>query len=63
MRRKKIKYRKKKSGKEVIAIECVLAFEKFLATVRFKILPPLCELEDVDALHGRFPPYLRFNID
>ena len=63
MRRKKIKYRKKKSGKEVIVIEYVPAFEKFLATIRFKILLLLCELEEVNALCSHFPSHLRFNMD
>ena len=63
MKRKRIKYRKKKSGKEVTALQCVPAFEKFLALVRFKILPPLTDLQEVDSLYGRFPPHLRFNMD
>ena len=63
MRRKRIKYRKKKSGKEVTVLQCVPAFEKFPALVRFKILPPLTDLQEVDSLYGRFPPHLRFNMD
>ena len=56
--RKKIQYRKKKSGKEATAWECIPAFEKFLAMVQFKILPPLIPNQIVDTLYGRFPPSL-----
>ena len=61
--KEKIKYTKKKTRKEVTVIECVLAFEKFLAIVRFQILLLLNELEEVNTFCGYFPPYLRFNID
>ena len=44
-------------------MECVPAFEKFMTTVRFRILPPLNPRQSVDALYGRFPPHLRFNMD
>ena len=50
MKRKRIKYRKKKSGKEVTVL-------------RFKILYPLTDLQEVDSLYGRFPPHLRFNMN
>ena len=55
--------RKKKSGKEVTAFQCVPVFEKFLALVRLKILPSLTDLQEVDSLYGKFPPHLRLNMD
>ena len=61
--KEKIKHRKKKSGIEVTAIECVLAYKKFLATFRLKILLPLNELEEVHALRSHFSPHFRFNMD
>ena len=60
---KKIKYRKKKNRKEILAGEYALALEKFLVTLQFRILPLLNEDKDIDILHGYFLLYLCFNMD
>ena len=63
--RKRIKFRKRKCGKEKTAEECVQDFEEFMYKLRFDFLPPREDDGDDgrDPLWGRFPPEKRYNMD
>ena len=65
IKRKNIKFRKRKCGKEKTAEECVEAFEDFLERVRFDFLNPRDGDGDLmrESIWGRFPPELRYNMD
>ena len=58
MKRKNIKYKKRKCGKEKTAEECIPEFEQHLAKVRFDFLQPREEDGGAgrDSIWGRFPP-------
>ena len=62
MSRKKIKYRKRKCGKEKTAQEFIPEFEAFLARLRFDFLKPI-QHESNPSIWGRFPPEKRYNMD
>ena len=61
----KIKFRKRKCGKEKTAEECIQDFEEFMHKLRFDFLPP--REDDGDdgrgPLWGRFPPERRYSMD
>ena len=65
IKRKAIKFRKRKCGKEKTAEECITEFENFMHTLRFDFLPPREDdgYDGMDPLWGRFPPELRYNMD
>lgn len=65
IKRKNIKFRKRKCGKEKTAQECVTEFEAFLHKLRFQFLKPREEDEDAvkTSIWGRFPPECRYNMD
>ena len=65
MKRKKIKFRKRKCGKEISAQECVPAIELFLTNIRFNFLLPRENdgADGRDPLWGRFLPERRYNMD
>ena len=58
IRRKKIKFRKRKCGKEKTAEESIPEFEEFMEKLRFDFLQPR-----QGGLWGRFPPARRYNMD
>ena len=61
--RRKLKYRRRKSGKQFSANKHVHTYLNFLQRLRFKLLPPIDETIPSDALWGRFPPSHRYNMD
>ena len=65
IKRKNIKFRRRKCGKEKTAEECIPEFEQFMSTLRFDFLPPREDggAAERDPLWGRFPPELRYNMD
>mmetsp|Transcript_15361 Transcript_15361/g.28931 ORF Transcript_15361/g.28931 Transcript_15361/m.28931 type:complete len:660 (+) Transcript_15361:59-2038(+) len=66
MTRKKIKFRKRKCGKEKTAEDCIEDFEKFMKLLRFELLAPNENIggrHDNHPLWGRFPPERRYNMD
>ena len=65
IKRKKIKFLKRKCGKEKTAEECITEFEDFMYKLRFDFLPPREDdgADGRDALWGRFPPERRYNMD
>ena len=65
IKRKKIKFRKRKCGKEKTTEECITEIEDFMYKLRFDFHPP-CEDDRADGrddLWGRFPTEQRYNID
>ena len=65
IRRKKIKFRKRKCGKEKTAEESIPEFEGFMEKLRFDFLQPREDdgNDGRDPLWGRFPPARRYNMD
>jgi len=63
IKRNKLKYAKRKSGKKMHPNDHVKKIENFLATLRFKLLSPPSEDTTVYELWGRFRPEHRFNMD
>ena len=65
IKRKNIKFRKRKCGKKQTAEEQKPEFLKFLALLRSKIIPPREDdgVEARDLLWGRFPPHRQYNFD
>ena len=62
IRRRNLKYRRRKSGKTSSADKHIPKFLSFLSRLRFDILVPR-DGEDIDSIYGRFPPERRYNID
>ena len=62
IKRRKLKYRRKKSGKLFSANDHIPKYLDFLKTLRFKILCPR-DNEECDEIYGRFPPSRRYNMD
>ena len=62
IQRRKLKYRRRKSGKKFSANEHITKYTKFLQQLRFKLLVPLPN-ETSDTIWGRFPPSRRYNMD
>ena len=63
IKRRKLKYRRRKSGKRFSANKHVQTYQNFLQCLRFKLLRPIDDTVQSDALWGRFPPSHRYNMD
>lgn len=62
IKRRSLKYKKRKSGKKHSADDHLEQFLIFLSRVRFKLLSPIQDAIS-DPLWGRFPPANRYNMD
>ena len=62
IKRRKLKYRKKKSGKKFSADKHLPQYLNFLQRLRFKLFVPLPG-DTSESIWGRFPPSRRYNMD
>ena len=62
IRRRNLKYRKRKCGKNKSANSHIPKFLEFLQRLRFNIIVPLPE-DTSESIWGRFPPSKRYNLD
>ena len=62
IRRRKLKYRRRKCGKQKSANSHVPQFLDFLQRLRFNIIVPLPE-DTSESIWGRFPPCRRYNMN
>ena len=63
LKRRKLKFRKRKSGKEHTVEELLPAYKKFLTFLRFRAIVPSETDSERHELWGRFPPDRRYNFD
>ena len=62
IKRRKLKYRRRKSGKTFSADSHLPKYLDFLKTLRFRLLVPRGD-STCDEIYGRFPPNKRYNMD
>ena len=62
IKRRQLKYRRRKSGKKFSANEHISKYIDFLQRLRFKLLVPLPN-DTSDTIWVRFPPSRRYNMD